>query len=628
MALAPWYLKAACIEKKLEIDILEMTINDDQNRILRAIYSHRPDIIAFSCYIWNVNMCRVLAANVKKILPLSVVIFGGPEVSFESEQFMEDNEAIDYLICGEGEESLPFLLKKLSSNGNDITSAVIPDGILNRDKNSRQICGKAFYQTIDQLDKIPSPYTKEMLSRAAGKLIYYESSRGCSAGCTYCLSPSMGNVRYFSIERVFEEIKIISKCGARAVKFVDRTFNKNTARANKIIGFILKMLTSASASASAFSSVSDSTSASTSTFTFSSSSDSTSGSASASDSSTSASASAITFHFEIDPLLIDDSFIELIKSAPPGLFRFEAGIQSTCRKTLRAVCRNDNIDKALVNLQKLTSCKNVLLHSDLIAGLPYEDYNSFKNSFNDLYRTKPDEIQAGFLKILKGSAISLQKEKWGIVNMEEAPYEVLSTDSLGFDDILELKELEEMVEDYFNSGNFKLTLDYLFETGLIANPFEFYHDIFEFAFENNKAIDATEIVSGNNLYDKKHKLSLRDRFAIFADYLESKILAENKTGKYFIFELLCIDWFSISPYESFPAALSDRMSKKIEFVTIDIGKSAFSSKKKEPGRSKVSRGIIITPEIAGYLKDKEYILKRKKLEILKPDSMLVSLRGS
>jgi len=425
MSLAPWYLKAAC-EDLCEIKVLELTINQDKPEILRCIYNEKPDIIAFSCYIFNISHILSVIQDLKKILPKAVIILGGPEVSYNAEDVLLRNSDVDYVVCSEGEERLKQLLTCIIRG----ESPDGIDGIAYREKGEVKYNPPINY--IKDLDTIVSPYTDEMLKAAKNKIAYFESSRGCPFSCAYCLSGSSGGVRRFSLNRVKSDLERLMLSDARQIKFVDRTFNCNPSRAREIIKFILNM----------------------------------------SKSYKSGKASQKNYHFEAAADLFDDETIELLSTAPAGLFQLEIGIQSFNEKALAASARKTNLERCKDNIKKLVSCGNMHIHLDLIAGLPYEDFKSFSQSFDKIYELSPHCIQLGFLKLLHGSALRNDASKYGYVFSEQPPYEVLSTPWLSYDDILVLKGVEAAVDVLYNTGRFFHSLTYIISK--LESAFNFF----------------------------------------------------------------------------------------------------------------------------------------------------------
>jgi len=427
--LAVRYIMAYLKKHNIDANILEFSINDSFDNIIKHIYLSKSDILGFSCYIWNREIIMKLGPSLKKIMPDSKIVLGGPEISYDIEPTMGENPWIDFIIFGEGEE----------------TFFEFANAYLSDDKNYENIDGLAFRQNnkiyvnkprkpISNLDTIPFPYDE--FSYPENKIIYYETSRGCPFRCQYCLSSIEPGVRYFSLDRVFHDIDRLISNNVKQVKLVDRTFNCNRGRAIKIMEYILNKNGNTN------------------------------------------------FHFEISAKFIDSKFLELIKKAPKGLFQFEIGVQSTNDVTLNAITRNESFNDIKDNIAELVKIGNCHIHLDLIAGLPFEDIKSFANSFNNVFFLRPHMLQLGFLKLLRGSKLRLDAEKYGIIFNQHPPYEVLSTEHLSYDDILLLKEIEELVEIYNNSGRFTQSINYLIENHY-NDPFRFFRELCAFYADMN-----------------------------------------------------------------------------------------------------------------------------------------------
>ncbi|HOQ37446.1 MAG TPA: B12-binding domain-containing radical SAM protein [Acetivibrio sp.] len=421
-SLAPWYLKAACKSNCGTIKVMEFTINDNPDSVLSRIYAEGCDIAAFSCYIWNINFILKVAENLKKILPNIKIVLGGPEVSYDPQQVLELHPFVDFVIFGEGESAFNELLGFLNGVGKELYDI---KGLSYRE-DGRITVSKIFPLEQD-LDSIPSPYNNEMLSCIGNRIVYFESSRGCPFSCSYCISSTFEGVRYFSLDRVKKDLRFLMAAGVKLVKFVDRTFNCNKDRAKSIFEFIIN------------------------------------------------NAGNTVFHFEAAADLFDEETIEILSRAPKGLIQFEIGIQSTNEVTLEAVKRKTNIKKVLYYVKRLMELGNIHIHVDLIAGLPFEDYSSFRKSFNDVYNLFPHQLQLGFLKMLKGSAIRNESLKYGYKFREYPPYEILGNEFLSYEDIVKLKRIEEVLERYYNSARFERSLKYIIN-GFFDSPFEFFEE--------------------------------------------------------------------------------------------------------------------------------------------------------
>lgn len=416
-SLALWYLKAAC-KDIANVTSLECTINEPILDILHSIYDTAPDVLCISCYIWNIECVLKLCRQIKKLIPHIKILLGGPEVSFHATELMEAHTEIDIILLGEGEASLPAVLQNLHAPHS------IPGTVCRINDSIVQNGG---YQYIADLSTIPSPYTDEMLASLHGKLAYFESSRGCPFSCAYCLSCITKGVRTFPMLRVKEELDKLATADIQTIKFVDRTFNADLKRAKEIVRYILS------------------------------------------------SDNQITYHFEVAADLFDDELLSLLRMAPLGKIQIEAGIQSTNEETLAAVSRKTDIKKALTVLNEIKSYGNIHIHSDLIAGLPYETLEVFHNSFDTLYQTQPHDLQLGFLKLLYGSPLRANAEEFDYVFSDNAPYTFYANQFLTVPDTLLLHEIEDVLEKFYNSGRFSTTLKYL--NTVYSSPFSFYQSL-------------------------------------------------------------------------------------------------------------------------------------------------------
>ncbi|WP_129723235.1 B12-binding domain-containing radical SAM protein [Xylanivirga thermophila] len=417
--LAVYYLKGYCEQyHDDEFVIREFTINDDLDRILGEIYKEKPEVIGFSCYIWNISQTMLLIDNIKKVLPDCIIILGGPEVWFDGDRLMQAHPYIDYIIVGEGEMTLKELLDALKG---DMTIRDVL-GILYRDCSSIVYTGDR--PLIKDLNDIPFPY-KDGFSPFENRIIYYETSRGCPFNCQYCLSSTIEGVRVLPMDRIKRELRIFIEAGVPQVKLVDRTFNCNVKRAKEIFRTIIEL------------------------------------------------GGRTNFHFEMGGDLIDDEMLEILKDAPPGLFQFEIGVQSTNAKTLEMVARKTDLQRIAHAVNIIRGYNNIHMHLDLIAGLPEEDYTSFGKSFDDVYRLYPDKLQLGFLKMLKGSGIRRDAKKHEYEYRSYPPYEVLENKYIYYGDLLCLKDIEELVEKYYNSHRFDGALKYLIQYH-DNSPFKFF----------------------------------------------------------------------------------------------------------------------------------------------------------
>ena len=421
--LAIRYLRSFTKDLDYEGKIKEFTINDREERILEEIIREKPDIVAFSTYIWNIEMISRLSNLIKKVDSNIEILYGGPEVSFDSRTFLKENVG-DYVIEGEGEKTYrDFVLYKLGQMELDRVRG------LHYKKNGKVNSNEK--RPLMNMDEIVFPYEED--EDLSNKIVYYEASRGCPFNCKYCLSSTSHGVRFLNIDRVIKELKYFIDKQVRLVKFVDRTFNCNHKFAMAIWEYLINADTDTQ------------------------------------------------FHFEISADILKDEEIELLSKAPEGRFQFEVGVQTTNDDVLRNINRFVNFSDIKEKVEELMSIKNIKQHLDLIAGLPGEDYKSFIRSFNDVYSIRPEEIQLGFLKLLKGSSMREEAELYGMEYSPYPPYEILKTNLVSYEEMLKLKKVEEMVDKYYNSGKFNHIIKY-FENKF-ESPFEFYYKLGMF-FEN------------------------------------------------------------------------------------------------------------------------------------------------
>lgn len=421
--LAVYDLKAYSSDYDEHVILREYTINQPKDEILKDIYSSGADVVCFSCYIWNISFVRELIRDLVKILPKTAFWAGGPEVSYDAEKFLTEMPEMTGVMVGEGEKTFHDLLE-FYIDGKDSLEEI--SGIAYR--TGDKIIHNGWRELMD-LSAIPFVY--EHLEKFENRIIYYESSRGCPFSCSYCLSSIDKKLRFRDLELVKKELQFFLDHRVPQVKFVDRTFNCKHEHAMTIWKYILEHDNGVT-----------------------------------------------NFHFEISADLLREEEMELMSQMRPGLIQLEIGVQSTNPETIRAIHRHMGLKKLEHCVNRVHSFRNIHQHLDLIAGLPYEDYDTFHQSFNDVYQMKPDQLQLGFLKVLKGSLMQKEAEGYGIVYKEKEPYEVLSTNWLTYGEVLKLKMVESMVEVYYNSGQFWHTLEYLvpFE----KDAFTFYEKLGSF----------------------------------------------------------------------------------------------------------------------------------------------------
>ena len=414
------YAQAALGDQpEVGIEIAEYTINQNTENILADIYRHRPDIAAFSCYIWNWNTIQELLPELPKLLPDTKLWLGGPEVSFHAEKILAQYMQLTGIMVGEGEETFTQLVRFYHAPKGqlqDIPGLVLPQG-------------RTQPRELTDMSKLPFLY--EDLGKFQNRIIYYESQRGCPFRCAYCLSAIDKSVRLRDIETVKKELQYFLDHKVSQVKFIDRTFNCNAAHALAIWRYLLE------------------------------------------------NDNGVTnFHFEIAADLMTEEELEVLKQMRPGRIQLEIGVQSTNEQTLHAINRYMSLEHLRQVVDKIHSFHNIHQHLDLIAGLPYEDYDSFVTSFNDVYAMRPQQLQLGFLKVLKGSPIEEKAEEYGIVYNSRPPYEVLYSRWIPYDDVLRLKGIEEMVELYYNSCQFTHTLPVLEKE--FSSPFALYEALSQY----------------------------------------------------------------------------------------------------------------------------------------------------
>ena len=415
--LAVYDLKAYSSDYDQEVLLREYTINQPKDEMLKDIYGSGADVVCFSCYIWNISFVRELIRDLAKILPETAFWAGGPEVSYDAEKFLTEMPEMTGVLVGEGEKTFHDLLEYYIDGKGSLGEI---RGIAYRDGEEIRHNG---WRELMNLSEIPFVY--QHLEEFENRIIYYESSRGCPFSCSYCLSSIDKKLRFRDLELVKKELQFFLDHKVPQVKFVDRTFNCKHEHAMAIWKYILEHDNGVT-----------------------------------------------NFHFEVSADLLRDEEMDLMAKMRPGLIQLEIGVQSTNPETIRAIHRHMDLDKLKRCVDRVHSFRNIHQHLDLIAGLPYEDYDTFHRSFNDVYQMKPDQLQLGFLKVLKGSLMQEEAEKYGIVHKEKEPYEVLSTKWLPYGDVLKLKAVESMVEVYYNSGQFQHTLEYL--VPLAKDAFTFY----------------------------------------------------------------------------------------------------------------------------------------------------------
>lgn len=493
--LAVYSISAYAKSKGFDINLSEYTINQPIETIIKDIYRQKPDLLGFSCYIWNIEYVTKIIPELRKLLPNCHICLGGPEVSYDTSHTFKSIPDVDTIIMGEGEIVFSTLINHLENNTDPYTLkglAINSPRIVNTPSD---------YIDMNQL---PFPYSD--ISLMENRIIYYESSRGCPYNCSYCLSCVDKRVRYRDINLVKKELKFFIDAKVPQVKFVDRTFNCNRERTMAIWQFINE------------------------------------------------NDNKITnFHFEISADILSDDEISLLGQMRPGLVQLEIGVQTTNYDTLNAIHRKTDYVKLSNVVNKVHSLGTVHQHLDLIAGLPFEDYTSFANSFNEVYALKPEQLQLGFLKVLKGSHMWQTAKEMNILYTNYPPYEVISTPWLSYEDILKLKGIEEMVELYYNSSQFNATISLI--SHLFDTPFAMYEYL-------------------SNYYEKQGLMDIgHSRLKRYEVLLDAIKVLDNITKEdiFLLRETLCYDLYLRENLKNRPAFLNDETEykKRIHSLYLD-----------------------------------------------------------
>ena len=418
--LAVRYLKEYARQHGISgVDFAEYTINNHLPFLIDQVYRRRPKLLLLSCYIWNVEQMMDLAAEYKLIAPDCIIVAGGPEVSYNSRQVLQENPAIDLILSGEGEKPFVQLMEHFQGKRplEEVRSLTY--------RRDGEILETPWEEEID-LAELPFAYMD--LAELDHKICYFESIRGCPFRCSYCLSSIIKTVRHMPLEQACAYLQIFLDAKVPQVKFVDRTFNCKKEHAMGIWKYLAEHDNGVT-----------------------------------------------NFHFELTAHLMDEEMLNFLSTVRQGLFQFEIGVQSTNEDTIREIHRTTSTQRLLDICRRIDSHKNIHLHLDLIAGLPYEDLNSFGRSFDQVMAIRPQQMQLGFLKILKGSPMAQKAEEYGIVYSKKAPFQTYSTKWISYDDMMILKDMEEMVETYYNSGLFARTILYVLEQE--PSDFAFFRDM-------------------------------------------------------------------------------------------------------------------------------------------------------
>ena len=465
------YLKKY-VEKNsdIKLDIYETNINNQLMNIIKDLFEKQPDMIIFSTYIWNKEYVFSITKELKKILPDVKIALGGPEVSYEWDKIMAENQEIDYIFTGEGEKVLLNFFTK------DISEV---KGVVYREGDNLKYNG--IEPLIENLDIIPFPYDDEELQDRT-KIFYYESSRGCPFNCSYCMSSIDKSVRYYSIDRTKEDLKRFIDSPIKLLKFVDRTFNLSKEKYMAIWRFLLENYRE-----------------------------------------------GITFHFEINANIFDDETLDFLETVPKGYFQFEIGVQTIDAQAMKSIGRINKLEKLEHNIRRIS--RNIHLHLDLIAGLPYETYDKFRESFDYVHRLKPEMIQLGFLKLLKGTKMYDEREKYGYKYFSKPPYEVFSNEFISFAEMVKLKNLEKVLDFYYNSEKFPESVQWIIENHY-ESAFSFYEDVADYFDKRGYLkVNHKESTLFTLLYEFYLDKGLKER-EIFVEYLKYDYLMLGKTGFY------------------------------------------------------------------------------------------------
>ncbi len=512
-----------------EPELLEFTINQQKDQILKGIYEAKPDLLCFSCYIWNLSYVEEIIEDIKKILPKITIWAGGPEVSYDAPQFLKRHPEVDGIMCAEGEQTLTELIRYYETEKSQGKSLDEINGIVYQEN---RMIHQTPLRDIMNMDDLVFPY--EDLKDFEHKIIYYESSRGCPFSCSYCLSSIDKKLRFRSFSLVEKELEFFLAHKVPQVKFVDRTFNCKKSHAIAIWTYIKEH------------------------------------------------DNGITnFHFEVAADLLTEDEIALIQTMRPGLIQLEIGVQSTNEKTLAEIHRKTDFEEITRKVKAVQKGENVHQHLDLIAGLPYENYESFGHSFNDVYALKPEQLQLGFLKVLKGSYMAEAAEGYGCVHKAKPPYEVLGTRWLSYKEILKLKGVEEMVEVYYNSGQFQKTIramEHLFETA-----FSMYEELADFYEKNGyNEISHTRIrryeILQEFLQEKEANLEYFKQLMIFDLYARENMKTRPQwANDLSAYKMQILDFYKkeeenpelLTDYQGYQARQTIKMTH-IEVFTYDV----------------------------------------------------------
>lgn len=415
---------------RFDMEIAEYTIKDPAMNIVSDIFSRNPDVVGFSCYIWNIEETITVINMLRKIKPDLKIVLGGPEVSYDMDYWMDRLQEVDFIVIGEGEETFHHLLTEIEGDGK--YHMVFGIAYRKQREDHAEVIINPPRPKLN-LNELPSPHRfEEDIPHLASRVVYFETSRGCPFSCQFCLSSIEVGVRYYDMERTKADILYLIDSGAKLIKFVDRTFNIKRDYALEIFNFLIE------------------------------------------------NHRGCVFQFEITADIMRPEVLDyLAEHAPPGIFRFEIGVQSTNDPTNEAVQRRQNWSKLVRTVTKVKDSGKIDQHLDLIAGLPLENYDTFRGTFNDVFELRPEELQLGFLKMLRGTGLRREADKWGYIYMDRSPYEMLGNDLMPFGDIVRIKRVEDVLEKYWNAHRMDHTLLYLVDR-VFPSPFDFFQSFGDF----------------------------------------------------------------------------------------------------------------------------------------------------
>lgn len=498
--------------------ILEHTINNQMDLVLEDIIVHKPKCVIFSCYIWNIEYVKSLVSSIKKVLPDTTIVLAGPEVSYGYEDILDECKSVDIICHGIGEVTYPQLQDGIVND--DLSQA---EGICYR-HNNKLVTNPIINKNDINTQKFPYYDIEDVKDR----ILYFETSRGCPFNCSYCISSISKGVELMSLDKITESFEKFFKHNVKQVKLVDRTFNYPVKRAIDIIKIMLNLKGKYPESRT-------------------------------------------SFHCELNPLLINNDLADILSTAPDGFLQFEIGVQSTYPKTLQAIKRDVDLAKQHSNISMLTELDNITIYVDLIAGLPYETYDIFRNSFNDVYAMGADGVHLGFLKVLKGSFMQRSIAEHGIVYNKYAPYKILKSDYISFEQLCYLEKIEALVDTYYNSGNFASTVNYALNT--FNSPFEFYEKYCNYLLDKS-------------YFNRPHK------FIYYYDVLYEFLSGNIGEDADYIRDLILHDYARNSKPRAYPACIKDAYSQHRKDIIREFFNNAANIQKYLPKHQDVSPNTI------------------------------------